>query len=491
MLAGISADYYLRLEQGRDRNPSVQVLEALAGVLQLDATATDYLLGLGADPAAPRAGRRARDGAARRSRQLLDRDRAAGVRRGPLPRRARRQPARHRAVAQRPGRARTGCARSSSTRRSATLHPDWERRCRGWSPASASRIGNNIDDPRVVAAGRRAVARQRGVPPAWARHDVKPHPEPVDPDGAPAGRRARAGAVESWPIEGTDGQMLVIYHAEPGTEAADKLALLATLVVGETPVGGLKCSAMRSLGLLLRPFLVAGLALLLVPIAAPPAQAASGTITGIAVDSDGKPLENVYWELYTLEATSGRRCSSGRSSPTAPGASPGRWRSAASTASASLTPTTASPTRRRPTGSPRSATGTGAGPTPTPGRPRRPGPRPPQRRPRHSRSRCRSRGSGWRRSIPSSSAPTRSGIPSRSSVRRDGGPPTPRSATSGCHRAATRPPPRSPAPPRRPSSRRRHSPASGSTPSSPPASPATSPPGSARRSPRSARPTCS
>lgn len=48
MLAGISSDYYLRLEQGRDRNPSVQVLEALARVLQLDATATDYLLTLGA-----------------------------------------------------------------------------------------------------------------------------------------------------------------------------------------------------------------------------------------------------------------------------------------------------------------------------------------------------------------------------------------------------------------------------------------------------------
>ena len=30
LLAGISADYYLRLEQGRDRNPSVQVLESLA-----------------------------------------------------------------------------------------------------------------------------------------------------------------------------------------------------------------------------------------------------------------------------------------------------------------------------------------------------------------------------------------------------------------------------------------------------------------------------
>ena len=47
-LAGISADYYLRLEQGRDRNPSPQVLEALARVLGLDAAATAYLLSLSA-----------------------------------------------------------------------------------------------------------------------------------------------------------------------------------------------------------------------------------------------------------------------------------------------------------------------------------------------------------------------------------------------------------------------------------------------------------
>jgi transcriptional regulator with XRE-family HTH domain len=40
MLAGISSDYYLRLEQGRDRNPSIQVLESLASVLRLDQAAT-------------------------------------------------------------------------------------------------------------------------------------------------------------------------------------------------------------------------------------------------------------------------------------------------------------------------------------------------------------------------------------------------------------------------------------------------------------------
>src|SRR6201997_4182615 len=43
MLAGISAEYYLRLEVGRDKNPSAQVVEALARALRLDIKATRYL----------------------------------------------------------------------------------------------------------------------------------------------------------------------------------------------------------------------------------------------------------------------------------------------------------------------------------------------------------------------------------------------------------------------------------------------------------------
>lgn len=46
ILAGISTDYYLRLEQGRNLNPSDQVLGALARALQLDPVATAYLHGL-------------------------------------------------------------------------------------------------------------------------------------------------------------------------------------------------------------------------------------------------------------------------------------------------------------------------------------------------------------------------------------------------------------------------------------------------------------
>lgn len=46
MLAGISAEYYLRLEQGRERRPSDQVLAGLTRALQLDDDAAEYMRNL-------------------------------------------------------------------------------------------------------------------------------------------------------------------------------------------------------------------------------------------------------------------------------------------------------------------------------------------------------------------------------------------------------------------------------------------------------------
>jgi transcriptional regulator with XRE-family HTH domain len=43
MLAGVSSDYYIRLEQGRENSPSPQVLEAVAQALKLDAESADHL----------------------------------------------------------------------------------------------------------------------------------------------------------------------------------------------------------------------------------------------------------------------------------------------------------------------------------------------------------------------------------------------------------------------------------------------------------------
>ncbi len=52
MLAGISTEYYLRLEQGRDHQPSDQVLDGLARALQLDDDAGELPSGVGAPGAA-------------------------------------------------------------------------------------------------------------------------------------------------------------------------------------------------------------------------------------------------------------------------------------------------------------------------------------------------------------------------------------------------------------------------------------------------------
>lgn len=46
VLAGISTDYYLRLEQGREDNPSDQVLGAIGRALQLDDDAVSYMRNL-------------------------------------------------------------------------------------------------------------------------------------------------------------------------------------------------------------------------------------------------------------------------------------------------------------------------------------------------------------------------------------------------------------------------------------------------------------
>jgi transcriptional regulator with XRE-family HTH domain len=51
VLAGVSVDYYTRLEQGRETNPSVQVLDALAHGLDLDVHERRYAYGLAPEPA--------------------------------------------------------------------------------------------------------------------------------------------------------------------------------------------------------------------------------------------------------------------------------------------------------------------------------------------------------------------------------------------------------------------------------------------------------
>jgi transcriptional regulator with XRE-family HTH domain len=225
-LAGISADYYLRLEQGRDRNPSPQVLAALARVFGLDGEATQYLLSLStARPRAPRAPRR--ETVAVGIRQLLD---VLGLPAFVESRVFEVLAANALATALspriQPGRNRLRDALLDPDERD--LHPDRDRTIGGMIAAFRTSLGPDPDDPRAERlVGELSLASEE-FRQLWARHDVKPlvgattrmrHPHVGDLDL----RR------EKLPLADSGGQLLVIYHAEPGSPSAQGLALLGSL----------------------------------------------------------------------------------------------------------------------------------------------------------------------------------------------------------------------------------------------------------------------
>ncbi|GAA5706568.1 transcriptional regulator [Streptomyces avermitilis] len=227
MLAGISADYYLRLEQGRDRNPSVQVLESLARVLRLDDAATAHLLRLGADK--PRRRRR------RPRRETVPPGIAKLVATLPLPALVEGRyfdvlTANDLATALSP-RLAAGVNRLRDVflgPADQALYPDWENATVGLVAGFRESVGTDTDDPRFIElVGELSLASPR-FRQLWARHDVEAcegaakhidHPQV----GGLQLNRERLG------IGGTAGQTLVIYHPDPGTDSADKLALLASV----------------------------------------------------------------------------------------------------------------------------------------------------------------------------------------------------------------------------------------------------------------------
>lgn len=233
MLAGISSDYYLRLEQGRDRNPSAQVLDALARVLLLDDTATGYLHQLAAPR--PRARRRFR----RRpvppaTAQLLE---AIGLPAFVTDRSLDVIASNALATALAPS-IRVGENRLRSfflDPAEQALHTDWAHTAARCVAAFRRRLGSDVDDPRVVRLVGELSLVSEEFRQVWARHDVRPMGNgPIGMNHPQVGRLDLT--MSKLDVDGSDGLMLAVYHAEPGSEAAERLALLASLTT--EPVRG-------------------------------------------------------------------------------------------------------------------------------------------------------------------------------------------------------------------------------------------------------------
>ena len=230
-LAGISADYYLRLEQGRDRHPSAQVLTALARVFDLDAAATEYLLSLG-EPQPSRVRRPARRTVPKGILQLLEvielpafvEDRMFDVlAANPL--------ATALSPSIRPGANRLRSLFLDEDERA--LYPDWEQATAGLIASFRASIGSDVDDPRITQLVGELSLGSEHFRRLWARHDVRGL-------GGGAARldHPRVGMLElsrqKLPIGDSGGQLLVIYHAEAGSPSAAALRELGADATAST-----------------------------------------------------------------------------------------------------------------------------------------------------------------------------------------------------------------------------------------------------------------
>ncbi|MFG6401347.1 helix-turn-helix domain-containing protein [Microbacterium sp. P04] len=223
LLAGISADYYLRLERGRDSNPSMQVLEALARVLQLDETETAYLMSLGRPH--PRVRRRPREERVpARLHHLLASIAAPAFIEG---RYFDVLAANASALAYSPR-----LAPGNNRLRSLLLdpeerefHQDWEGSVSTFVALFRHSIADNIDDARAIElVGELSLASAR-FREEWARQGV---------------RNFVGGAVQiRHPIIGelqlhrdkmqVEDFVLVVYYAEENSPSAERLRILDTL----------------------------------------------------------------------------------------------------------------------------------------------------------------------------------------------------------------------------------------------------------------------
>ncbi len=228
MLAGISAEYYLRLEQGRDQHPSEQVLDSIAHALQLGADAEVYLHEI-ARPAPTRRRRMARS--ERVSASVLTLIEGWELTPALVHGRYLTTLAANRlAVALSPFN-----APGLNALRAAFLEPAMQDLYVDWPEMTAksvaylrSVIGSDIDDPHLAELVGELSLRSERFRVLWARHDVRQKSSGVSHFAHPVVGELELH-YEKLAIPASPGQVLVTYHADPGSPSLEKLRLLATL----------------------------------------------------------------------------------------------------------------------------------------------------------------------------------------------------------------------------------------------------------------------
>jgi transcriptional regulator with XRE-family HTH domain len=232
-LAGVSAPYLMRLEQGRDRRPSPQVIDALARALQLDLDATAFLHSLARPEAATR-GRPQRERAPTSIEWLIGswpttpafvHDRYMDIlAANPI------------ALALTPA-----LCPGANAVRTVFMEPairllyddgGWEEAAKDVLGRLRVLVGGDIDDPALRELVRDLSENSEEFRRLWARHDIE-----VTTPRSRIYNHPAVGRLEVFPqalaIGGTDRQVLYIRHAEPGSPSERALKRLAEMAAGD------------------------------------------------------------------------------------------------------------------------------------------------------------------------------------------------------------------------------------------------------------------
>lgn len=234
MLAGVSVDYYVRLERGNLAGASEAVLESIARALQLDEAERGHLFDLARAASATGVQRRRRPAPARVRpgvQRLLDAitDAPAWVRNGRMDFLA----------ANRLGRALYSELFASPVRpannarfvfldpRSREFYTDWEKGADDIVAILRSEAGRTPYDPGLTELVGELSTRSEEFATRWAAHNVRHHRT-----GTKRLHHPVVGDLEldyeALDLPGDPGLRMFVYTAAPGSPSADALALLAS-----------------------------------------------------------------------------------------------------------------------------------------------------------------------------------------------------------------------------------------------------------------------
>ena len=243
MLAGVSVDYYNRLERGRISGASDAVLESLADALQLDEAERVHLFDLARRSVGTSARRRSARPATIRPvvQQVLDAiiDAPAWVRNARFDHLAHNQMAR---ALYSPALA--DPRRPANSARFIYLDPaaqdffvDWERAADDIAAMLRSEAGRHPHDQKLQDLIGELSTRSEDFRRRWAAHDVRFHRTGVKQLHHPVVGEMEL-SFEAMTLSSDPDLTLLVYAAAPDTPSADALRMLATWAATEEAPAG-------------------------------------------------------------------------------------------------------------------------------------------------------------------------------------------------------------------------------------------------------------